>query len=100
MIRAGRSFTANPITLEVVEDMEGLNTNDFVGTEEADKIMGEARLVTEVVGKKIKKADKEKSSDKDSQLQYVKEYEEETGKNAIWQGEVTKGYRDWVKKNK
>jgi DNA-directed RNA polymerase subunit A' len=44
--------------------------------------------------KPSKTKEKEKSADEDT---LTKEYEQETGKNAIWRGSTTKGYLDWKK---
>jgi DNA-directed RNA polymerase subunit A' len=39
---------------------------------------------------------KEKKTSKDEDT-LIKEYEQESGKNAIWRGKTTKGYLDWKK---
>ena len=39
---------------------------------------------------------KEKKTSKDEDT-LMKEYEQESGKNAIWRGKTTKGYLDWKK---
>ena len=41
-----------------------------------------------------KSKEKKASNDEDTLL---KEYEQESGKNAIWRGKTTKGYLDWKK---
>lgn len=42
----------------------------------------------------------EKEGEKEELTPLMKEYEEETGKNAKWGGELTKGYKEWRKKQK
>jgi DNA-directed RNA polymerase subunit A' len=45
--------------------------------------------------KEKKKAVKKETSEPPDEEKMIKTFEEETGKNAIWRGKVTKGYLEW-----
>jgi len=54
----------------------------------------ETEKIKEVPSEPSKPKKKAQSTDEDT---LIKEYEKETGKNAIWRGNTTKGYLEWKK---
>ncbi|MFX0146860.1 MAG: hypothetical protein ACFE8E_03820, partial [Candidatus Hodarchaeota archaeon] len=68
--------------------------------EELEKAPKEVKKEVKKPKKAVSKAAKKKPETEKKELDEkakIQLYEKETGKNAIWRGKITKGYREWVK---
>jgi ribulose 1,5-bisphosphate carboxylase large subunit-like protein len=70
-----------------------------------EELTGEKYEISIDLGKEDEEFSKEILEEKkEKKLEYtekdIKKYQKETGKNAIWRGKLTKGYKEWLNKKK